>query len=108
MAINEMTVVVLTRRSIQMDFHGAAVEVVEVSAGEMEGFFAVEVHQAKEEIGVVVEVGLVETQEEEEVDLDRSRIIIVEQEEVDAGALLGEDAEASVDVDPLSKNYCRT
>lgn len=56
-----------------MDFHGAAVEVVEVSAGEMEGFFAVEVHQAKEEIGVVVEVGLVETQEEEEVDLDRSR-----------------------------------
>ena len=65
--------VVLTRRSILMDFHGATVEVVEVSAGETEGFFAVEVHQAKEEIGVVVEVGLVETQEEEEVDLDRNR-----------------------------------
>ena len=56
-----------------MDFHGVAVEVVEVSAGETEGFFAVEVHQVKEEIGVVVEVGLVETQEEEEVDLDRNR-----------------------------------
>ena len=32
----------------------------------------------------------------------------MEQEEVDAGALLGGDVEASVDVDPLSKNYCRT
>ena len=64
---------VLTRGSILMDSHVAAVEVVEVSAGETEDFFAVEVHQAKEEIGVVVEVGLVEIQEEEEVDLDRNR-----------------------------------
>lgn len=64
---------VLTRGSILMDFHGAAVEVVEGSAGETEDIFDVEVHQAKEEIGVVVEVGLVETREEEEVDLDRNR-----------------------------------
>ena len=63
----------LTRRSILMAFHGAAVEVVEVSAGEKGDFFAVEVHQGRGEIDVVVEVGMVDPQEEEEVDLDRNR-----------------------------------
>lgn len=56
-----------------MAFHGAAVEVVEVSAGEKGDFFAVEVHQGRGEIDVVVEVGMVDPQEEEEVDLDRNR-----------------------------------